>query len=175
MMETPSTYWDHAGQELTKAEYDTLVSAGKRFALKACKTKMSDGACSFHQKYKQLTPADQTALEGRETVILAAQPWLTDVGEMKAFMLRILEKKVEGRYKKYIDSHHAKKTRIDRRGGSSHTLPTAVTDYEDALESAWTAIQSEVNAKTTIPDINAYVVGKNGNTAWPDDSAVKNL
>jgi hypothetical protein len=173
-METSSTYWNDSNVEITEAEYNTLADAGKKFSLKGCRTQVNS-QWVYHQKYIQHTPTQQSQREVEETASLAAQPWLTDLAAMKTFMIELLSKKVAGRYSRHIDKHHAKKTRRDRKDGPVVDVPTAVTDYEDALELAWTNIKVEINAKTTIPDIHAYVVGKNGNTAWPNNSAVKNL
>ena len=71
------------------------------------------------------------------------------------------------RFERCVDKHYAKAT---RRG--SDTIPQAVKDYANALDTAWDTIKDDINALTTVDEVNEYKINQ---IVWPDDSAVKEL
>jgi len=164
-------YFNNTETEITQEQYDVLVVSGKDFEIwnpvvdaNAEAIKPNSGRI---QGLKQLEDSEQSTKNGNDAQWIIDNPWATQLSPAKTNKLQVLSRKARGRFEKYVDKHYAKTA---RRG--SDTTPQAVKDYASALDTAWDTIKDEVNALTTIDEVNEYKINQ---VVWPDDSTVKGL
>ena len=162
-------YFNYDNNEITEAEYTNCIGQGKRFSEKSF-LEVAEGRKIFHPAKYQFTPAKETQRDVEEAQQLIDNPHYINLAAKKVYTIKRLARKAEHRFEKYVDKHYAKAT---RRG--SDTIPEAVKDYANALDTAWDTIKEEVNACATRDECNIYRVGEDGNTDWPDASAVQGL
>ena len=164
-------YFDNTQTEITQEQYDVLVASGIDFeawnpivdAVAEAKIRNSGRVRGL----KQLGDSQQSAKDANDAQWVVDNPWVTQLAPAKTNTLQLMSRKARSRFEKYVDKHYAKAT---RRG--SDTTPQAVKDYASALDTAWDTIKEEVDALTTVDEVNEYQINP---VVWPDNSAVKDL
>ena len=83
------------------------------------------------------------------------------LADAKATKKATLKRKAKKLFRENVDDLYAEYYREGLRGNSSTLPDSTVTDYEDALRTAFSNAKTDINALTTNVDIDAYEV------TWP--------
>jgi len=164
-------YYSLNNSEITEEQYNALKDSGKSFeAFNPIVDQAAENArpnSGRVQGLRQLSEVDQSTKDANEAQWIVDNPWASQLPDAKVRKVTKLSKKVCHRFEKYVDKHYAKAT---RRG--SDTTPQVVKDYASELDTVWDTIKEEVNALTTLDEVNNYRINP---VVWPDNSTVKNL
>ena len=151
-------YFDFNDNEITEAEYNTRVAAGKRFTMRG------------NRLIRQMSPATEEQRDKDEEEYKANNPGTLDAFKVKK--INRVSEKISKRYSIYVDKYNLKKFRREQ-AGVDYTIPEAVTSYANALETFFDDFKDKVNACTTQKQCELVRPGYNGHAGFPDESSVK--
>jgi hypothetical protein len=151
-------YFDFNDNEITEAEYNTRVAAGKRFTMRG------------NRLIRQMSPATEEQRDKDEKEYKANNPQTLDA--FKANKINKISKNVSTKYSFYVDKYYQKKFRREQ-AGVDYTIPEAVASYVSTLESFFDDFKDAVNACTTQEQCELVRPGHNGHAGFPDESNVK--
>ena len=158
-------YFDFNDNEITEAEYNTRVAAGKRFTMRGM---IVDGVRV--DRLRQMSPATEEQRDKDEEEYKANNPGTLD--DFKVKKINRVSERVSKRYSIYVDKYNLKKFRREQ-AGVDYTIPEAVTSYASALETFFDDFKDKVNACTTQEQCELVRPGENGHAGFPDESNVK--
>jgi len=158
-------YFNKDNNEITEEQYNTLVNSGKDFEMynpivdqEAENLKPNSGRVTG---LKQLSDADQATKDANDAQWIIDNPWTTQLAPAKEYKINSMRKKIRNKFEKYVDRHYAK---ASRRG--TDTVPDAIKTYANELDTFWDEVKDEVNALSTIEEVQAYKIREK---TWPTD------
>ena len=158
-------YFNKDNNEITEEQYNTLVNSGKDFEMynpivdqEAENLKPNSGRVTG---LKQLSDADQATKDANDALWIIVNQWTTQLAPAKEYKINSMRKKIRNKFEKYVDRHYAK---ANRRG--TDTVPDAIKTYANELDTFWDEVKDEVNALSTIEEVQAYKIREK---TWPTD------